>query len=113
MNTGRYKRTPRNFEGTGLSHHLIGDILPEVMKKIESGYDQKNLSIHQGWKEVVGEKLFPMTEVISMVNGILTVKVKNSTLYSLLCQQEKPRLLQSLQKKFSERTIRDIQFRIG
>jgi len=52
----------------------------------------------------------PFTSPVSLEDDVLTVKVKSSTLYSLLAVHEKRRLLAGLQKKFS---IRDIVFRIG
>lgn len=47
----------------------------------------------------------PMTEPISFFDGVLTVKVKSATLYSLLCHHEKPRLLKQLQRKFPVRQL--------
>lgn len=65
------------------------------------------------WPDVVGPLLAPMTKVVSFVDGILTVKVKNSTLYSLLSQTEKARLIKNLRDKFPQTSIRTINFRLG
>ena len=54
-----------------------------------------------------------MTEAISFKDGVLTVKVKNSTLHSLLTQYDKPRILNSLKQKFPTAGIRNVHFRIG
>lgn len=86
------------------------DLLPNIMSEIEKKNTDPREAIFLFWKELMGEKMAPMTEVISFKDGILTVKVKNSTLYSLLQQHEKPRLKARLQEKFS---IRDIMFRVG
>ena len=58
----------------------------------------------------MGEKMAPMTKPVSFADGVLTVKVKSSTLYSLLVAHEKPRLLGRLKEKFS---IRNLVFRVG
>jgi hypothetical protein len=41
------------------------------------------------------------------------VKVKNSTLHSLLSQNDKPRILQLLRQQFPNAEIKNIYFRIG
>ena len=69
--------------------------------------------IVSAWQEIIGEKFAPMAKAIGFENGILTVKVSNSTLYSLLAQHEKKRLLQMLRKKFPSIEIKTIHFRIG
>jgi hypothetical protein len=52
----------------------------------------------------------PLTEPFSFIDGVLKVKVKSSTLYSLLATQEKKRILSELQKQFP---IRDIALKVG
>jgi predicted nucleic acid-binding Zn ribbon protein len=109
----RTQRTPRNFDGTEITTRKIDLLLTNILSQIEQKAKTHVDRIEERWKEVVGEKMAPMTEVLSLENGILTVKVKNSTLYSLLCQHEKPRLLGELQKKCSKEKLRDLKFRIG
>jgi hypothetical protein len=104
------KRTPRNYDGTYLPGKNLNDLLPRFMAEINQKKEEPREKVFKEWLDILGEKMGSMTEIISFLDGILTVKVKSSTLYSLLCQHEKPRLLRLLQKKFS---IRDIKFRIG
>jgi len=65
------------------------------------------------WPSIIGERLAPMTKTVSFVDGVLTIKVRNSSLLSLLAQHEKPRLLKELRKKFPSAAIRNIRFHIG
>jgi predicted nucleic acid-binding Zn ribbon protein len=65
------------------------------------------------WQEIIGEKIAPMAKAVGFENGILIVTVSNSTLYSLLAQHEKSRLLQMLRKRFPLIEIKTIHFRIG
>lgn len=102
------RRTPRNFDQTDVPGKKIGEILPELLAEIakRSGGQE----IFQAWFSLIGEKVAPLTEPSSFVDGVLTVKVKSGALYNVLCQYEKGRLLKELQKKFA---IRDLIFRIG
>ena len=65
------------------------------------------------WPEILGEKLSPMAEAVAFADGVLQVKVKNATLYSLLVQHERIKLLGHLRRKFPKVEIRNIIFRIG
>ncbi len=88
----------------------MGDLLPEILTNLGRKVGDKREEVYRFWYELIGEKMAPLTEPVSLIDGILTVKVKSSTLYSLLCQHEKGRLLQRLQDKFS---IRNLVFRVG
>lgn len=65
------------------------------------------------WPEIIGPKFAPMTQALSFEEGVLTVTVRNSSLFSLLTQHDKPRLLKSMQAKLPSTTIKNIYFRIG
>lgn len=91
----------------------IADILPFVMQKIDHVYANKPSRVLDVWPQIIGEKLAPFTRAISLENGTLIVKVKSSTLLSLLTREEKTNLLRKLQEKFSKDIVRNIIFRIG
>jgi len=91
----------------------ISELLPAMLKDIDKNYKQRPDAIVKGWSEIVGERMAPMGQALSFKEGVLFVKVSNSTLYSLLAQQEKPRLLKQLKEKFPSRTIQNIVFRMG
>ncbi len=88
----------------------MADLLPELLAEIGKRAGDPREEVFRFWFELIGEKMAPLTQPISVHEGVLTVKVKSSTLYSLLCQHEKPRLLKAMQEKFS---IRNIVFRVG
>lgn len=106
-------RLPRNYNGNQLTSKPIGQILPSVLNKITASYHDKGELIIAAWPQVIGDKLAPMTKAVSYREGVLTVQVKNSTLYSLLNQHEKGRLLAALQKKIPRENIRTLLFRMG
>lgn len=91
----------------------IRHILPGVLKKIGKRYEERPDLILAAWPLLVGERIASMTKASSFVDGILTIKVKNSSLLSLLTQHERPRLLRELRAQFSSAKIRNIRFRIG
>lgn len=104
------QRTPKNFDGTSLTGKSISELIPGALKEIRGKSGQQTEEIFQFWHELLGEKMGPLTEPISFEEEVLIIKVKSSTLYSLLCYHEKPRLIKRLQEKFS---IRNLLFRIG
>lgn len=108
-----FRRTPRGYDGPRSTSHHIKDLLPSVLQSIGEVYQDRGDLILAAWPAIVGEKLAPMAEAISFHEGILCVRVKNSTLYSLLRQKDKPRLLRSLKGKFPNTDIKNIVFRMG
>ena len=103
-------RTPRRYDGTKLSGKKIGDLLPEIISDIGRQRENQSEAVFAFWAALLGEKMAPLTEAVSLIDGVLTIKVKSATLYSLLSSAEKPRLLRQLQEKFP---IRNLVFRVG
>lgn len=103
-------RTPRNFDGTQSPGVKIGNLLSDVLAEISRKTEIPSEAVFQEWAALLGEKMASMTQPVSFVDGVLTVIVKSSTLYSLLRAHEKPRLLRKLQEKYQ---VRDLVFKIG
>lgn len=109
----RMKRTPRNYDGVFTPIRTIKDLLPEVLGEIQKSAGEPGRDILGFWPEIIGQNLAKKTEAVSFVNGILTVIVKSSTLYSLLSVHEKPRLLLKLREAFPKTHVQNIFFRLG
>ncbi len=105
-----YRRSPWQQQGTRLSTKKISDLLPEVISDIGRRGRLDREAVYALWASLLGEKMAPLTEPISLADGVLTIKVKSATLYSLLSVHEKARLLKLLKEKFP---IRDLQFKVG
>jgi hypothetical protein len=103
----------KSVKNTDPTHKSIQRLLPGLLNGITEVYKDRPDLILAAWPQVIGEKLAPMTSAVSFEEGLLVVKVKNSTLYSLLSQHERGRLLQCLRKKFPSVVIRNIIFRMG
>lgn len=98
---------------TATTTRHLKQLLPRFLAEIGKVYQNRPDIVIAAWPEIIGKDLAPMTEAISFIDGILTVKVKNSTLYSLLSQSDKPRILKNLRDKFSSTLIKTIHFRLG
>ncbi len=107
------KRRPEGYSGTGRTSREIRDLLPAVLGQIGAMHQDRPDLLLSAWPEIIGEKLAPMTKAVSFENGILIIKVSNSTLYSLLAQHERPRLLKCLRGRFPAVEIKNIIFRLG
>lgn len=110
---GKYQRTPKNYDGSKVTTRHLHDVIPHVLNKITEVFDERPDLLLAAWPEIIGPKLAPMTQAVSFIDGVLTVKVKNSTLHSLLTQNDKGKLLQSIRNKFPKISIKTILFRIG
>ena len=91
----------------------VAKLLVKALARITQACSYRPDLILAAWPEVIGKQLAPMTKAISFYEGVLTIRVKNSSLYSLLQQQERPKLLKNLREKFPTVEIRNIIFRMG
>lgn len=113
MSLQHKKTTYKGAYSTQPTSRHIKELLPPLLESIGKNYQEKPDWILSAWPSVVGPKLAPLTEALSFHEGILTVKVKNSTLYSLLTHYDKPRLIQHLRDKFPHTVIKTLHFRLG
>ncbi len=109
----KLRRIPRYYEGKMPTGRTIKNLLPYILQQVGETYKDRPDLVVNAWPEIVGEKIAPMTKAVSFSNQVLHVKVKNSTLLSLLVTYEKQRLLNLLKEKFPAVEIREIVFRIG
>jgi hypothetical protein len=107
------KRTPKNYDGSETTSRQLKELLPSVLSRIGGVYEERGDLVLASWPEIIGPKLAVMTEAISFESGVLVIRVKNSTLYSLLSQHDKPRILKNLRDKFPTTFVKIIVFRLG
>lgn len=100
-------------DGSELTNKQLKDLLPKVLGNIGAVHRDRPDLILAAWPQIIGEKLASMTKAVSFDKGVLSVKVSNSTLYSLLSQHERVRLIKCLREKFPSVEIKNIHFRIG
>lgn len=102
----------RYYDGPLPTTRHIRQLLPRFLEEIGRLYQDRPDLILAAWSEVIGPRLASMTQSISFQEGILTVRVGNSTLLSLLTR-DKPRLIKNLRDKFPGTLIKTILFRLG
>jgi hypothetical protein len=108
-----YKRTPKGYDGAQTTTHQLQDLLTFAVSKIGTVYKDRPDLVLAAWPEIIGPKFASLTKAVSFDEGILAIKVKNSSLLSLLSQYEKPKILSSFKQKFPNMLFKSIVFRIG
>lgn len=106
-------RIPKNYDGTRVTTHRVSDLLTAVLSQISETYHDRPDLILASWPDIIGPKLAGMTQATVFSDGVLTVKVKNSTLHSLLSRHDKFRILAAMRQRFPRVYIQNIVFRIG
>jgi hypothetical protein len=91
----------------------LKNLFPSLLKKMEKLQKDCPQQIIAAWPHVVGEKWALLAKAASFTDGILVVKVKNSTVLSQLVQYEKQRILKTLTEKFPSHSIHEIRFCMG
>lgn len=110
----QYKRqNPKYYDGIRTTSHQVRDLLPKVLSDINSLQQERPETLIASWPNIIGEKIAPMTRALSFRDGVLTVAVKNATLFSLLNEREKGKILHRLRQTFPQIQIHNIIFRIG
>ena len=87
----------------------IASALKNLIKSngLQKGLDQQRAV--DLWPEVVGETINKNSEPVSVENGVLSIKTKNSA-WSQELQLQKPQILEKLNKKLDKKIIKDIRF---
>lgn len=107
------RRAHHYYDGSGKTSKPISSLLPSFLTQISKRFETRADIILAAWPEVIGARLASMTKAVSFEDGVLFVRVNNSTLYSLLDQYDKPRIIQNLRKKFPNTLIKTLLFRLG
>ena len=89
------------------------DVAPSVLRGVCASLEERPDRVLAVWDEIVGISVAKMTHAHNFQDGVLHVKVKNSTLYSLLSRRDRGRILVALRRRLPKVTIKDIAFRIG
>jgi predicted nucleic acid-binding Zn ribbon protein len=91
----------------------ISESLGKLMSSLGLGERLRENEVRRAWKDVVGDFLATHSEPQALRNGVLIVRVLQSTVYFELERMWKREILAKLKQRFGARTVRDIKFRIG
>lgn len=106
-------RTPRYYDGVGCTNRQMREIVPAVLHKMHRQVKNQSALVLANWPLIIGPHLSAMTQAVKFDEGVLVVKVKNSTLYSLLTRHDKPDLMKKIKTQFPNIDLKDIVFRMG
>lgn len=98
---------------TDVTSKNLKHLLQKILRQIEKNHEERHDLILNAWPKLIGVRLAPLTTATSFVDGVLTVKVRSSSLLSVLAQHERAKLLKQLREMFPSISIRNIRFHIG
>ena len=81
--------------GTTLTNQKLSDLLTSVLRSIQKDSSQRADLILASWEEIVGAQIASMSQAVSFTQGILSIKVRNSTLLSLLRTHDRQKLFKN------------------
>ena len=113
-NAKQYQRTPFGYDGAALTSRKLHELLSGVMQRLGPLYKFQPSVVLESWPQIVGEKLALFTSASRYEDGILYVKVKNSTLLSLLSNPvDKQKIHEAVKAAVPGIVLKNIVFRIG
>lgn len=87
------------------------ELLPQILNRISTNFDQQPYLIIKAWPEIVGERVATMTQALSFIDGVLMVRASNSSIYTLLHLYDKPKIVKKLRERFPQTVIKTVLFR--
>ena len=90
----------------------IGDIINQVIKKLDTKTHGQREEIVQAWQRAIVPKALSHTRPVALKRNVLTIEVDSSTWLYVL-SLEKKNILEAMKKALAKGKIEDIRFRIG
>jgi len=91
----------------------VGQSLEKVMRQLGLHERLTEAQILSAWKEIVGEWFALHTCPERIREGVLYVRVIQSSVHCELDRNWKPTIIQKLKARFGASRVRDIRFRVG
>jgi len=104
-----YRETPASHDRT----QSAAGALEKVMRDLGLAERLTEGQILAAWKEIVGEWFALHTHPDRLRDGILFVRVLQSSVHCELDRNCRPQIVQKLKARFGAKRIRDIRFRLG
>ena len=92
---------------------VVGETLEKVMRQLGLQERLTEAQILSAWKEIVGEWFALHTCPDRLRDGVLYVRVIQSSVHCELDRNWKPAIIRKLKARFGASRIRDIRFRVG
>ena len=91
----------------------IGETLAQVVTTLGLEDRLKEHEVLQAWRDIVGDFIAAHSTPHRLRDGVLYVRVLQSTVHYELDRIWKPQIVQKLKKRFGARTVREVKFRLG
>ena len=91
----------------------VGETLEKVMRQLGLHERLTESQILSAWKDIVGEWFALHTCPDRIRDGVLYVRVVQSSVHYELDRNWKPKIIQKLKARFGASRVRDIRFRVG
>ncbi len=92
---------------------MVSEALVKVMKTLGLQERLTESQILNAWREIVGEWLAVHTCPDRLRDGVLYVRVVQSSVQFEVDRNWKPKIIQNLKARFPGTRIREIKFRVG
>jgi predicted nucleic acid-binding Zn ribbon protein len=89
------------------------ELVPKMMQRLGLRERLHETEVIESWSKIVGEFIAAHSTPFALRDGILYVRVLQPVLHYELEQVSKIDILRKLKKRFGQKTIRDVRFRVG
>jgi predicted nucleic acid-binding Zn ribbon protein len=89
------------------------ELLPKLMQRLGLKERLHETAVIEAWTKIVGDFIAAHSAPVALREGILYVRVLQPALHYELEQISKIEILRKLKRRFGNKTIRDIRFRVG
>lgn len=93
------RTNPRFFSGIQITSHPLQHLLGKWLRAFDKRIQTSPEKAFFAWDSVVGPRIASLARPLSFEDGILIVKVQNSTLLSLLAGAERDQIANRLRKQ--------------
>jgi predicted nucleic acid-binding Zn ribbon protein len=90
----------------------LGNVLKGLVQRLGIDREDETLRLAQEWSSMVGEDVAAHTRPGRLDKGTLVVFVDNSVWLSELTRHGKHRMLQNVQQRLGNRSVRDLVLRL-
>lgn len=89
------------------------ELIPKLMKKLGLSGRLHEEEIRNAWRSVVGDFIAQHSTPQKLAEGILYVRVLQSSVHYELDRVWRPQIVQKLKQRFGNNVVRDVRFRLG
>jgi Protein of unknown function (DUF721). len=111
QNLPNFRRKKQSRTDSPIKHakYFLRDHLTHL-RKILAGRPQE---VIEAWYRILGKKYNGMTQAVGLRDGVLSIKVRNASLYAVLKQSSQKELISQIHSAVPGAKIKEIRFLLG